>query len=685
MVIRRKAGGFTLAEILITLVIIGFVGALGIPMLGQTKLKKPVEIKAAHGTIECFWRSGHLYQWEADNRNNKNGILKEVNDACYFSAPTANFFVVQAVGAGAGGYELHEEVEDFTEGKDFSMSLSEVSSACDVEGNGITCPPNALLREALKNAPFVVSTVSPSAKQGHSVTETYVGVGSPRITRGVDCWAPTAYTCTKTHTVKKDTGEKDEEGKPIYEEVEEEYQTTCYTTQAEDNALDLYTCSEINSAISAIAASISSQRTCGSNDWCYTLANENFIAPYKQQVEWFNGTISGFDSPGLIATGVGAPGGQGIEMSVSGKIDFCDHHGLNAGKNGCPHGNTRDDRYIKDEDVRQYLSRLFTSYYLAGTTDYMTSCLFGNNEYEEFPDTEIDSHSYKRGAKGEEPRFYGAIKTWEKCVTNVDFPTGGEGGWIRVNDSSIYGSNKNGSVERGKDATNALIGYSEGPYVVKKGYIPQSIPTLSVHTELSGRIHTVGQGGGAAKDPVIRYVTQLDDDCYFDVALNGPKIQEGVTAEMIEKLEEQLDTHLTCNDGTLNITAEGGFYNPYPYTKTYHGFDLINSDGSKISIIHSLTTSDPGGISPYIPHDVFSKILLEDNNFGAGGRGDEITDFCTMPQGEYRVKSLYGESVYRDIRRTIDRTTHEQSSCDKSNIRRNYASAGGRGVIIISW
>lgn len=103
MVIRRKAGGFTLAEILITLVIIGFVGALGIPMLGQTKLKKPVEIKAAHGTIECFWRSGHLYQWEADNRNNKNGILKEVNDACYFSAPTANFFVVQAVGAGGTG------------------------------------------------------------------------------------------------------------------------------------------------------------------------------------------------------------------------------------------------------------------------------------------------------------------------------------------------------------------------------------------------------------------------------------------------------------------------------------------------------------------------------------------------------------------------------------------------------
>lgn len=100
---RRKAGGFTLAEILITLVIIGFVGALGIPMLGQTKLKKPVEIKAAHGTVECFWSGGHLYQWEANNRENKNGELKEVTDACYFSAPSANFFVIQTIGAGGAG------------------------------------------------------------------------------------------------------------------------------------------------------------------------------------------------------------------------------------------------------------------------------------------------------------------------------------------------------------------------------------------------------------------------------------------------------------------------------------------------------------------------------------------------------------------------------------------------------
>ena len=104
MVIRRKAGGFTLAEILITLVIIGFVGALGIPMLGQTKLKKPVEIKAVHGTMECFYSGGYLWQYEANNGNNKTGKIEQrLDGACYFAAPTANFFVMQAIGAGGGG------------------------------------------------------------------------------------------------------------------------------------------------------------------------------------------------------------------------------------------------------------------------------------------------------------------------------------------------------------------------------------------------------------------------------------------------------------------------------------------------------------------------------------------------------------------------------------------------------
>lgn len=101
---RRRAGGFTLSEILITLVIIGFIGALGVPMLGQNKLKKPVEVIGRHGTIECFWEGGVVKQFISNNTDNKAGELTDAADgACYFTAPTANLFVLQAVGAGGGG------------------------------------------------------------------------------------------------------------------------------------------------------------------------------------------------------------------------------------------------------------------------------------------------------------------------------------------------------------------------------------------------------------------------------------------------------------------------------------------------------------------------------------------------------------------------------------------------------
>ena len=67
--------GFTLSEILITLVIIGFIGALGVPMLGSQKLKKPMEIKSRHGTMECFWENDRLMQFQANNTENKDGEL----------------------------------------------------------------------------------------------------------------------------------------------------------------------------------------------------------------------------------------------------------------------------------------------------------------------------------------------------------------------------------------------------------------------------------------------------------------------------------------------------------------------------------------------------------------------------------------------------------------------------------
>ena len=102
--LRRRARGFTLAEILITLTIVGFIGALGVPMLNPQKARKPVELKQNHGTMECFYVGNTLYQYEANNGDNAEGTLKVSSDgACYFAPPRANLFVVQATNAGGDG------------------------------------------------------------------------------------------------------------------------------------------------------------------------------------------------------------------------------------------------------------------------------------------------------------------------------------------------------------------------------------------------------------------------------------------------------------------------------------------------------------------------------------------------------------------------------------------------------
>lgn len=121
-IISRLKGlrGFTIAEILIAMVVLGLLGALTVPMLGKQKDKPWLKTKRVHGTVECYYYAEEgsseykLYMFLSDNQGDGNGheILEGGSDdngnsnngtACYFKMPNANSVIIQAVGAGGDG------------------------------------------------------------------------------------------------------------------------------------------------------------------------------------------------------------------------------------------------------------------------------------------------------------------------------------------------------------------------------------------------------------------------------------------------------------------------------------------------------------------------------------------------------------------------------------------------------
>lgn len=138
----RKKYGFTLAEILITLVIVGFIASLGIPMLGQQKMKKPNQVKMRHGTFECYYgQDGVLHSYYADSDENPNGVEDAhlSGGSCQFTPPSDSNVMIYAIGAGGTGakdlsgipYYVYKPFETsgwVSTGTDFQVSLAE---ACE--------------------------------------------------------------------------------------------------------------------------------------------------------------------------------------------------------------------------------------------------------------------------------------------------------------------------------------------------------------------------------------------------------------------------------------------------------------------------------------------------------------------------------------------------------------------------
>lgn len=658
----KLKSGFTLVELMVFFIFISLLMAAATPII--TKRVKNLPIKIHHGKFVCY---GDRYEYYNATKLISSGA------GCKFTPPKrATLFKIELVGGGAGGYSYTQ----FWEDNDTRTGGYDLKSGH--YGEGYTDPTDGQLRYILENAPFTWATKSTGGTSGEKVEMDYVGIGSPHITIEGSCqgscwtdhWGPW-YGCN----VKKYKYETDEEGNKVKVEYEEWDPTGCrdWIDDNPNNLILCSTCSRYRSEANNLASDISSQRSCGTGvegaEWCYTIATHKFISGYQDLAKNIGsdtgnkGILADFGA-GTSETGEPERGGYGLGMYIEGKVDFKDY------KNG--------GKKVENSEVRSYLSQLFGTSYQKGTTSASGSCGgWGYNETKKSTVT-FSSHDLM-GENGNDVLHYNALKGWEACATNCRRAKGGRGGWIDDETDYIKGSYSDSSpIQSDKDA-QGICGHVNGPYAVKEGNTSDRIPSVTTKTELNVRHHQVGNGGGAASYKVA-YISSLADDCVFNVSSGGPAINESISDSQLDDLHNSLTTSLVCNEGTLRLDAEGGYYNKSFTQKDYAGFKNLTENGETKSKKPYETSAD-GGASPYSPKDVFTKYILGSSGFGAGGSGSKIVDRCVDPWGEYWINRVYGSSV--------DKTSHHQiprTECDeKVHISTTGGSSGSPGVIIISW
>ena len=117
------ASGFTIAELLLTMLITTIVAAAMVPVIGLKKVKFPRNA-FNHGIAECYYepvggldQNGDATEWRlmfyhADNtrRNDAQAVHIPNEDFCRFEVPRADYFEIIAIGAGQDGYSNENEV-----------------------------------------------------------------------------------------------------------------------------------------------------------------------------------------------------------------------------------------------------------------------------------------------------------------------------------------------------------------------------------------------------------------------------------------------------------------------------------------------------------------------------------------------------------------------------------------------
>ena len=667
MLNKKIKSGFTLIELMVFFIFISLIMAAATPII--TKRVKNIPLKFNHGKFICY-DDGHYELY------NSTRIIDK-GTGCKFKPPRrAALYKIELVGAGAGGYNYTEPVTEKMFERQGGYTLTGGSY-----GDGYTELSDGQLWHAFVNASFTLTQPSGAGGKGDSVSTGYNTFSRAGLSPLKDCfesyWYPSTCTC-KVDDLTKPILDKD--GKPTgkYEQKDEE--CACQKFQRDDPKGLLLTCSDYDYELNSKSYEIGDLKYCYSGgDWCYNLiSNQSKYATALGIAARppYTASLDSYSEAGDV-TGYAASGGSSVTLVLDGNIDFR-YYGDYGSRN------------VPAKETKSYLSKLITEYYKTGTTQYRGSCAnwgykeenkhdgkYGDSKNVGLP---INSEGYQLGKWGSDIMYYGAIKGWGSCATNCDRATGGQGGWLKFNsDNNVFGSYSS-SRERGRDASG-VCGSVKGPYQVYIANKSDMIPYVYTTTTLNTRYHAVGDGGGAGST-IVTYVTNLSDDCVFNVSPGGAPVNEGVSTSELDYLHNGLATTLSCNKGTLKLKAPGGIYNTTITTGVYNGFKYLNHDGTSKAPAEFVTEGAGGGGSRYVSSDVFNKFNPQGGGFGAGGRGSKIVDECTKPWGRYSIFLAYntGSKTLKDHQNI------EKVACDENKqVHYEPAEAGTGGVIIISW
>ena len=500
---------------------------------------------------------------------------------------------------------------------------------------------------------------------------------------------------------------KDEEGNIIYKyepRYKIEYRTVSkgkYVPKVNDDNLPY--CSVWEDAADKVVDRIAAEaQDCSTADECHNVATSERSEKYEGWVknEVPTGVLSSYTLPGQSIVGEGGAAGKEVYLNLSGKIDFCNYetHPKGCGA-GCAGLTDRDASCVQEAEIESYLGSLFTNYYQIGTVSEAGSCEeWGYSEISETDDStwssDLNKDSNKgqnwlqgnpqeyQGKKGGDVLHYGAIKGWGQCATNAERATGGEGGIVGTNGSSVwaYAPSANGRVKNGKNASG-LVGAVAGPNSVSVGTSSagMNIPSMSIETTLNRRTHKVGTSGSPGEYKVY-YAANLANDCEFKIPYGGGSI----SGEVPDMIYDSLETSVTCNNGTLRLYAAGGRYSTYVHTFVYDGFNYVDLETGVPNPPSSHVSRVSGGGSPYPSSDVFTKYSINSSSWGYGGDGAEIYDRCTRVFGEYTQSLLYKGAKSKNQHYIIPKEPCDEEN-EASQVHEYGAGSGGGGAVVITW